>query len=64
MLDSDLAELYEVETRTFVQSIKRNIDRFPDDFASRVTPTRVSKLEITNCDLKLRRPSLSSLCLH
>ena len=28
MLDADLAELYGVETRTLVQAIKRNIDRF------------------------------------
>ncbi len=32
MLDFDLAELYEVETRVFNQSVKRNIDSFPKDF--------------------------------
>jgi hypothetical protein len=32
MLDSDLAELYEVDTKVFNQAIKRNIDRFPEDF--------------------------------
>lgn len=32
MLDSDLAELYGVETRTFNQAVKRNIERFPIDF--------------------------------
>lgn len=32
MLDFDLAELYEVETRLLNQSVKRNIDRFPEDF--------------------------------
>lgn len=32
MLDSDLAELYEVETRVLNQQVKRNIDRFPGDF--------------------------------
>ena len=32
MLDRDLAELYGVETRTLNQAVKRNIDRFPDDF--------------------------------
>jgi hypothetical protein len=32
MLDSDLAELYEVETRTLNQAVRRNIDRFPEDF--------------------------------
>ncbi len=32
LLDSDLAELYEVETKVLIQAVKRNIDRFPDDF--------------------------------
>ena len=32
MLDSDLAELYGVETRALVQGLKRNLDRFPEDF--------------------------------
>ena len=32
MLDSDVAEMYGVETRTLVQAVKRNSDRFPDDF--------------------------------
>lgn len=32
MLDSDLAELYEVETKVLVQAVKRNVERFPKDF--------------------------------
>ncbi len=32
MFDSDLAEMYRVETKVFNQSIKRNIERFPKDF--------------------------------
>ncbi|MGI8584203.1 MAG: ORF6N domain-containing protein [Chitinophagaceae bacterium] len=32
MLDFDLATLYEVETRALKQAVKRNIERFPDDF--------------------------------
>ncbi len=32
MLDADLAELYEVETKVLIQAVKRNQDRFPDDF--------------------------------
>ncbi len=32
MLDSDLAALYEVETRRLKEQVKRNISRFPDDF--------------------------------
>ena len=32
MLDNDLAELYAVETRRLNEQVKRNIDRFPEDF--------------------------------
>jgi len=32
ILDFDLAELYEVETRTLKQAVRRNLDRFPKDF--------------------------------
>jgi len=37
MLDFDLAEIYGVETRVFNQAVKRNSDRFPDDFMFRLT---------------------------
>ena len=37
MLDFDLAVLYEVETKALNQSVKRNIDRFPEDFMFRLT---------------------------
>ena len=37
MLDFDLAGLYEVETRVLNQSVKRNADRFPEDFMFRLT---------------------------
>jgi len=32
MLDQDLAELYGIETRHLIQAVKRNINRFPEDF--------------------------------
>ena len=32
MLSNDLAELYQVEVRALVQAVKRNIERFPEDF--------------------------------
>jgi len=37
MLDSDLAELYGVETKILVQAVKRNIKRFPPDFMFQLT---------------------------
>ncbi len=37
MLDFDLAELYGVETRALNQAVKRNIERFPEDFMFQLT---------------------------
>lgn len=37
MIDRDLAALYEVETKIFNQAVKRNIDRFPEDFMFQLT---------------------------
>jgi outer membrane murein-binding lipoprotein Lpp len=37
MLDRDLAELYGVETRVLNQAVKRNIERFPEDFMFQLT---------------------------
>lgn len=39
MLDFDLAELYEVETRVLNQAVKRNIDIFPEDFMFQLSLT-------------------------
>ena len=44
MLDFDLAELYEVQTKTLNQSVKRNIDRFPEDFMFKVDINKHSNL--------------------
>ena len=37
MIDRDLAEMYEVETRRLIEQVKRNIDRFPDAFMFQLT---------------------------
>lgn len=37
MLDSDLAELYQVETKRLNEQVKRNIKRFPEDFMFQLT---------------------------
>ena len=44
MLDSDLAELYGVPTSALNQQVKRNADRFPDDFAFQLTPEEFEAL--------------------
>lgn len=49
MLDADLAELYGVTTMQLNQAVKRNNERFPDDFMFRLSNTEKTEV-ITNCD--------------
>lgn len=44
MLDFDLAEMYETETRTLKQAVRRNMDRFPDDFMFELTRDEYNSL--------------------
>ena len=44
MLDEDLAVLYQVETKVFNQAVKRNIERFPDDFRFQLTEDEYENL--------------------
>ena len=37
MVDSDLARIYGVKTKVLNQAVKRNIERFPEDFMFRMT---------------------------
>ena len=48
MLDSDLAELYNVETRVLNQQVKRNLDRFPDDFMFQLSDAEWETLKLQN----------------
>ena len=43
-LDEDLARVYQVTTKAFNQAIKRNIDRFPEDFMFKLTPEEYATL--------------------
>ncbi|WP_340111973.1 ORF6N domain-containing protein [Maribellus mangrovi] len=49
MIDADLALLYEVPTKALKQQVKRNIERFPEDFMFELTTTEKNEL-VTNCD--------------
>ena len=49
MLAPDLADLYQVETRSFNQSVKRNLKRFPDNFRFQLTKAELDEV-ITKCD--------------
>lgn len=44
MLDRDLALLYEVETRALNQAVRRNIDRFPEDFVFALTREEIMRI--------------------
>jgi ORF6N domain-containing protein len=57
MLDRDLAELYGVETRTLNQSVKRNLERFPDDFMFELTREEIMGISqvVTSSGLKFSK---------
>jgi hypothetical protein len=48
MLDKDLADIYEVETRVLKQAVKRNIERFPKDFMFQLSDKEVQDLVSQN----------------
>src|SRR5690242_1237901 len=45
LLDADLAELYGVETKVLKQAVKRNADRFPEDFMFEITDAEWRSLQ-------------------
>ena len=48
LLDRDLAELYQVETRALKQAVRRNIDRFPNDFMFELNENEIDFLVSQN----------------
>jgi len=46
MLDSDLAKIYQVETKVFNQAVKRNVDRFPDNFRFQLTQDEFNTINL------------------
>lgn len=44
ILDTDIAALYGIETKTLVRAVKRNLDRFPEDFMFQLTPEEIPNL--------------------
>jgi len=65
MIDRDLAEMYGVETRTLNQAVKRNFERFPDDFMFQLTESEFenwkSQIVISNSNNMGLRKNLMSL---
>ena len=48
MLDSDLADMYEVEVAQLKRQVRRNIERFPEDFMFELTPDEVAAIRCQN----------------
>ena len=49
MIDRDLAELYNIETKALNQAVKRNIERFPEQFCFQLSDSETKEL-VANCD--------------
>ena len=56
MLDTDLADLYEVEAKVLNQAVKRNLDRFPEDFMFQLTAEESARLRSQIVTLKMKPP--------
>lgn len=52
LLDAELARLYQVETKVLMQSVRRNIDRFPEDFMFQLTSEEAEASRSQNVTLK------------
>jgi hypothetical protein len=55
MLDEDLAALYEVEVKVLNQAVKRNTERFPEDFMFQLTAEEAARLRSQSVTLKTGR---------
>ena len=54
MLDSDLAKLYQVETKRINEAVKNNLDKFPERFSWKLTEKESKKLLVENFDQKIK----------
>jgi hypothetical protein len=54
MLDSDLAELYQVPTKRLNEAVRRNVRRFPPDFMFQLTAEELENLRSQNATSSLR----------
>ena len=59
MVDADLAPLYEVPTKAFNQAVKRNMERFPEDFAFQLSK---AELEQWRSQIVTSNPSAKMGC--
>ena len=55
MLDSDLAKLYQVETKRINEAVKNNLEKFPERFSWKLTDEEVKGFLVKNFDRKIER---------
>jgi len=53
MIDEDLSKLYQVQTKRLNEQVKRNRERFPEDFMFQLSEEELTKLEVAKCELKM-----------
>jgi hypothetical protein len=63
MVDSDLAELYQVETKALNQAVRRNLERFPKDFMFQLTSEEYRTLKSQSVTSKVGRGGKQKLPL-
>lgn len=66
LLDVHLAELYEVEVRTLNQAVRRNLERFPEDFMFQLTDAEMelvlrSQIVISNSETDSKQPQIREI---
>ena len=65
ILDSDLARLYSVATKALNRAVKRNAERFPEDFVLQLTNEEMQSLRCQNgTSSSAWRAPVSSLCFY
>lgn len=64
MLDFDLAALYQVENRVLKQAVRRNLDRFPDDFLVRRCPKEAKLFAFTEQGVAMLSRSQKGLAVR
>lgn len=64
MMDYDLAELYQMETKRLKEAVRRNRKRFPEDFMFELTKRKTRRFEDAICVLKPGRTALRTFCLY
>jgi hypothetical protein len=63
MLDSDLADLYQVETKALNRAVHRNVSRFPGDFMFQLTAEEAESLRYQTGTSNVGRAAVAATCL-